>query len=79
MKRLLVIIALAGIATACNNSANSTNREKDSLDSIARNKKEKVDSNAAQQKDNIDSVNQKKKEALDRADSIKRHDSLKKK
>jgi hypothetical protein len=59
MKRLLIILAVAGTLAACNNSADSTEQQKDSLDSLASEKKERIDSTTEQ-----------KKEALDRADSL---------
>jgi hypothetical protein len=65
MKRILVILAVAGSLVACNNSANSTGEKKDSLDSLASEKKEMVDSNAQEQKDRIDSSTEHKKDAID--------------
>lgn len=79
MKRLFVILALAGSLAACNNSGDTTGEKKDSIDSMASEKKDVVDSMASEKKDMIDSTADKKKEALDRADSIRRKDSLKKK
>ena len=69
MKRLLTVIALAGTLVACNNSADSTEQAKDSIDSSATEKKEMIDSSADQRKDVIDSTAEQKKDALDRADS----------
>jgi len=79
MKRLFVILALAGSLAACNNSADTTGEKKDSIDSTARERKDMVDSNAQEQKDKIDSSAEKKKDALDRVDSMKRKDSVKNK
>ncbi|HWI94336.1 MAG TPA: hypothetical protein VNT20_23850 [Flavisolibacter sp.] len=70
MKRFLMIFALAGALTACNNSADTTGEKKDSIDSMASEKKEMVDSSAEQKKDVIDSTAEQKKEALEKADSI---------
>jgi len=69
MKRLVIIIALAGFFAACNNSADSTAEKKDSIDSMATEKKEAIDSSAEQKKDMVDSSAEKKKDALDKADS----------
>lgn len=68
MKRLFMILAIAGAMTACNNSADSTEQQKDSLDSLA-----------TEKKDRIDSTTEEKKEALDRADSLHNNDSVNKK
>ena len=69
MKRLFVILAVAGSLVACNNSADSTAEKKDSLDSLASEKKEMVDSSAEQKKDAIDSTTEQKKDVLDKIDS----------
>lgn len=79
MKRIFVIVALAGALTACNNSAGTTDEKKDSIDSMASEKKEMVDSAAEQQKEKIDSSADKKKDALERVDSMRHKDSVKKK
>lgn len=79
MKRLFVILALAGSLAACNNSADTTDEKKDSIDSVASEKKDMVDSAASEKKDMIDSSAEMKKDALNRADSIKHRDSVKKK
>ncbi len=69
MKRFLTIIALAGTLAACNNSADSTAEQKDSIDSIGAEKKEMIDSAAEQKKDAIDSTTAQKKENLEKVDS----------
>ena|SRR6188768_514129 len=69
MKRLLTIFALAGTLVACNNSADSTEQAKDSIDSSATERKEMIDSSAEQRKDAIDSTADQKKDAMDRMDS----------
>jgi ABC-type uncharacterized transport system auxiliary subunit len=69
MKRLVTILALAGTLVACNNSADSTEQAKDSIDSSATERKEMIDSSAEQRKDAIDSTADQKKDAMDRADS----------
>jgi len=70
MKRIFVIFALAGSLVACNNSADSTEQTKDSIDSSATEKKEMIDSSAEQKKDMVDSSAERKKDAVDRADSL---------
>lgn len=79
MKRLFVILALAGSLAACNNSGDTTGEKKDSIDSMASEKKDMIDSTADQQKDKIDSSAEQKKEALDRMDSLNHRDDNKKK
>lgn len=76
MKKLFIVLAVAGAFTACNNSANTTDNAKDSLDSVAKERKEMVDSttkattnaldsSANARKDMIDSTTKAKKEVLD--------------
>jgi hypothetical protein len=69
MKRFLLVFALAGALTACNNSGDTTGEKKDSIDSMASEKKDVIDSTAEQKKDIVDSTAEQKKEALDKADS----------
>lgn len=76
MKKLFIVLAVAGALTACNNSANTTGNAKDSLDSVAKERKEMVDSttnattntldsSAKARKEMIDSTTKAKKEVLD--------------
>jgi len=78
MKKLFIVLAVAGTLTACNNSADTTADTKDSIDSVAGEKREAIDSTAEQKKDAVDSTAEQKKEALDRLDSLNRKDSTKK-
>ena len=39
MKKVLIVLLAGGFFASCNNAADNTQREKDSLDSIAREKK----------------------------------------
>ncbi|HEY0354737.1 MAG TPA: hypothetical protein VGC29_00955 [Flavisolibacter sp.] len=64
MKKLLMMAVIAAGLVACNNSAESTDNTKDSLDSIANAKKEAIDSTAEQRKENIDSLTELKKDQL---------------
>jgi hypothetical protein len=77
MKRIFLASFLVVSLAACNNSADSTDNKKDSLDSLNSQQKERVDSSAEQKKDALDSSTQAKKDALDKADSAKRADSVK--
>ncbi len=76
MKKLFIILAVAGTLVACNNNADGTANAKDSLDSVAQAKKEKIDSSAEVRKDVIDSTTEQKKEALNRLDSLNKRDSV---
>jgi hypothetical protein len=76
MKKFLGIVIIAAALTACNNSADSTNRAKDSLDSVAGVKKELIDSSADAKKDAVDSLTNAKKEVVVKSDSLNKKDSL---
>ena len=78
MKKIFLMMAIAGTVMACNNSSETTENKKDSLDSIANEKKDMIDSTAEQKKDVIDSTTAMKKDALDKMDSARRKDSIKK-
>lgn len=78
MKKLFIVLAVAGALTACNNSADTTAEKKDSIDSVAGERKEAIDSTAEQKKDVVDSTAEQKKEALDKLDSLNKKDSTKK-
>ena len=72
MKKLFLIGFAAATLVACNNSGESADNQKDSLDSIANAQKEAIDSSADRKIDVIDSVTQRKKDSLDRIDSANR-------
>lgn len=65
MKKYLGILLIAGSLVACNNSAETTDNTKDSLDSVDKAKKEMVDSSAEAKKDIIDSTTEAKKDMVD--------------
>ena len=65
MKKFLGILAIAGTLVACNNSADSAENLKDSIDSAANVKTEKVDSAADATINKIDSTADAKKDAID--------------
>jgi hypothetical protein len=69
MKRIFLIMAVAGSLLACTNSADSTSDAKDSLDSLTNEKKEDIDSTADERKEALDSLNQQKKDAMDAKDT----------
>ena len=69
MKKFLGVLAIAGTLVACNNSADSAENTKDSLDSAANVKTEKIDSAADATINKIDSATEAKK---DQVDSLKK-------
>ena len=78
MKKMFLVLGIAAVLTACNNSAESTDRSKDSLDSIASLKKDAIDSSADARKDAVDSLTDAKKDAVEKIDSLNRKDTLSK-
>jgi hypothetical protein len=70
MKKLLIVLAIAGAFASCNNSAETTGERKDSIDSIANEKKEAIDSTADQNKEAVDSLSDAKKENIEAMDSL---------
>lgn len=77
MKKVFTVIAAAAFLVSCNNAADSTDRAKDSLDSIANATKNVVDSTADQKINAIDSTVDAKKDQLD--STAKKVDSANKK
>jgi hypothetical protein len=78
MKKLFIVLAVAGALTACNNSADNTAEKKDSIDSVTSERKEAIDSTADQRKEAVDSTAEQKKETLDKMDSLNKKDTTKK-
>jgi hypothetical protein len=73
MKKILGILAIAGVLTACNNSGTSTEATKDSIDSAAKEQTQMVDSSANATTNAIDSTADAKKDSLNaKADSTKK-------
>jgi hypothetical protein len=72
MKKILLAGLITVSLSACNNSGESTENKKDSLDSIAREQKNMIDSTAERKEDKIDSATERKKDSLERKDSMKR-------
>lgn len=65
MKKLFIVLAAAGFLTACNNSADTVDNTKDSLDSVANVKTDVIDSTADRKIEQIDSTTDAKKDAID--------------
>ena len=65
MKKVLMVIAIAGFMASCNNAADTEARTKDSLDSIGKLQKESVENAADTAKKNIDSTTEAQKNRVD--------------
>jgi hypothetical protein len=65
MKKFLGILAIAGTLVACDNTAGSEARTKDSLDSVAKAQKEVVNESADKSKDSIEQTKDAQKEMVD--------------
>ena len=65
MKKFIAVLAIAGTLVACNNSADSAENKKDSIDSAANVQTDKIDSSANAATDKIDSAADAKKDAID--------------
>lgn len=65
MKKVLMVIAIAGFMASCNNAADTEARTKDSLDSIGKLQKESVENAADTAKKNIDSTTEAQKNMVD--------------
>jgi hypothetical protein len=79
MKKLFLLLSIAGFLASCNSSADTTGEKKDSLDSIASEKKAAIDSSADQRKAQVDSTTKEKKEAVEKLDSLNKKDTASKK
>jgi hypothetical protein len=87
MKKLFSLLAAGCLLAACNNSANTADNKKDSLDSVAKAQKEMVDSTTKQGKQQLDSAGKVAKQSIDsntkatkklvdRADSLRKGDTV---
>ena len=65
MKKLFMVLTVAAFLTACNNSADTAENTKDSLDSVANVKTDAIDSTADAKIEAIDSTTEAKKEVID--------------
>ena len=65
MKKFIAVLAIAGTLVACNNSADSAENKKDSIDSATNVTTDKIDSAADATINKIDSAADAKKDAID--------------
>lgn len=65
MKKVLMVVAVAGFMASCNNAADTEARLKDSLDSIGKLQKESVENAADTAKKNIEETIDAKKDMVD--------------
>ena len=65
MKKLFLVLAIAGSLVACDNAANTADDKKDSLDSITNLQKESVEEAAKDAKQNLDSTTEAAKDSVD--------------
>ncbi|MDB5205324.1 MAG: hypothetical protein JWR72_399 [Flavisolibacter sp.] len=71
MKKVLMVIAVAGFMASCNNEADSTTRTKDSLDSVTKATTNAIDSNANQATEKVENLNDSTKNLLDSTNKMK--------
>jgi gas vesicle protein len=67
MKKLCLVFAIAGSLVACDNSADTAQQAKDSLDSVTNLQKESVEDAAKDAKENLDSTSEAVKDSVDAA------------
>lgn len=67
MKKILLVLAVAGSLVACDNAADSAQQTKDSLDSVTKLQKESVEDAAKDAKENLDSTANAVKDSVDAA------------
>lgn len=65
MKKVLMVVAVAGFLASCNNAADSEARAKDSLDSVAKAQKSMVNDQADKSKDSIEQTKDAQKNMVD--------------
>ena len=75
MKKIFLALAISSVFIACNDSADTSNNAKDSIDSITEARKDNIDSMGEERKDALDSLGERKKDAIDRVDSLNRADT----
>ena len=69
MKKFLGILAIATTMVACNNSADSTENTKDSLDSVERAKNDTMENRTDRAQDSLSNVTEAQKDSVNKADS----------
>ena len=67
MKKLFLVLAVAGSLVACDNAADTAQKTKDSLDSVTKLQKESVEEAAQDAKQNLDSTSEAVKDSVDAA------------
>ena len=67
MKKILLVLAVAGSLVACDNAADTAQKTKDSLDSVTKLQKESVENAAEDAKENLDSTSNAVKDSVDAA------------
>lgn len=65
MKKAILFLAAAAFFASCSNSANTEQRLKDSLDSVANAQKQNIDSMAQEKKENVEEKIEAQKEMVD--------------
>jgi cell division protein FtsX len=65
MKKVLMVVAVAGFLVSCDNAADSAARTKDSLDSVTKLQKESVENASDTAQKNLDQMNEAKKDMVD--------------
>ncbi len=65
MKKVFMVLAVAGFLVSCDNAANSEARTKDSLDSVEKAQKAMVNDQADKSKDSIDQKTDAQKDMVD--------------
>ena len=65
MKKLFLVLAVAGSLVACDNAADTAQKTKDSLDSVTKLQKESVEDAAKDAKENLDSTSEAVKDSVD--------------
>ncbi|MFN2456700.1 MAG: hypothetical protein ABR502_00725 [Chitinophagaceae bacterium] len=77
MKKIILVLAVAGIITACNEGADTAQSTKDSIDSAAGAKIERIDSSAEADINEVDSLADVKKEQVDKRTNASKDTSKK--
>ena len=69
MKKFLGILAISATMVACNNSADSTENTKDSLDSVASAQKDTIENVSDRAKDSVEAHTEAAKDSVNAKDS----------
>ena len=71
MKKVLMVVAVAGFMASCNNAADSEARTKDSLDSVTKATTNAIDSSADKAVEKVENLNDSTKNLLDSTNKVK--------